>query len=442
MSIASLNPPAQASSRVDVCGRILILLLALRWLAGIGENFGLGAISEMAGLGMLLALGILTLVDLRLATGPALFVAGILAWLFVALLSCIANTDIRIFDAVSLFALLALYGLFMNAASLHFRERTILGPVRLFVVMFILIGGVLSILQVVTGTGFVEAGKEGVMRAYGSDVHPVSFSIQILAAMVVLDVLRAKEGMPAGVVHIGLMALGLIAIYLTFARTAWAMALLVFTYSTLANARWGVRIASLICVTLAVTAAFLWSDRFSDLRSLPLFLTQFSFDNAVFDFRYVDNSLSWRIVNWTYGFQQALEQPLFGFGPGQSADSSYFNLEMHNILLETFFEGGVFGVIALLITLAGLVALHHRLPRHSASDRYIRSLTNGFGWALFLAVLMSTSLVDQLMTILLYLLLLAVAGSVPGANELSRPQPDADPQYFPHSPPDHPPIRY
>ncbi|MGJ8584374.1 MAG: O-antigen ligase family protein [Marinosulfonomonas sp.] len=433
MSFAPLAPPPHPVSAIGLSGRVLILLIGVRWLAGIGENFGFGAISELAGLGMLLILGLLTLADLRLAAGSALFVTGILAWLFVALLSCIANTEIGVLDAVSLFALLALYGLFMNAASLHFRDPSILGPVRIFTVMFILVGGALSLVQVVTGTGFVEAGKETVMRAFGSDVHPVSFSIQMVLALVILEVVRVKEGRPVGILHLGLLALGLLAIYLTFARTAWAMALLVVTYCAFANAKWGLRIVSLGGVILAVTAALLWSDRFSDLRSLPQFLSHFSFDNAAFDFRYIDNSLSWRVVNWTYGFQQALEQPLFGFGPGQSAQSSYFNLEMHNIVLETFFEGGVFGVIALLITLGGLVMLHHRLPATSAAERYVRSLTNGFGCALLLAVLLSTSLVDQLMTILMYLLLLAVTGSVPGVAAISPPQPVADPRYFPRS---------
>lgn len=412
MSVAALASPPQQVRAFHLSGQVLILLIALRWLAGIGENFGLGAISEIAGLGMLLALGLLTLTDLRLARGPALFGAGILAWLFVALLSCIANSDIGVMDAISLFALLALYGLFLNSASLNFRDRAILRPLRLFTVMFILGGGALCVAQILTGTGFVEAGKETVMRAYGSDVHPVSFSIQMLAALVILEVVRVKDGRPVGVVHIGLLAVGMIAIYLTFARTAWAMGLLVVTYCALANARWGLRIVSLGCVIFATVAVLLWSDRFSDLRSLPMFLSHFSFDNAGYDFRFIDNSLSWRVVNWTYGFQQALEQPFFGFGPGQSAGSSYFNLEMHNIVLETFFEGGVFGVIALLITLLGLVGLHRRLPRQSAPDRYVRTLTNGFGFALLLAVLMSTSLVDQLMTILMYLVLLAVAEGV------------------------------
>ena len=39
---------------------------------------------------------------------------------------------------------------------------------------------------------------------------------------------------------------------------------------------------------------------------------------------------------------------MFGFGPGQSATSSYFSLEMHNILLEVFFEGGILGLTAFL----------------------------------------------------------------------------------------------
>ena len=108
--------------------------------------------------------------------------------------------------------------------------------------------------------------------------------------------------------------------------------------------------------------------------------------------------------------QQALEQPWLGFGPGQSAVSSFFNLEMHNVFLEVFFEGGVIGLVALLVTLAGLFRIHHHLPIASPADRKARIIANGFGLSLLFAVTFSTSFVDQLMSFLLYQILLAYAG--------------------------------
>jgi len=154
----------------------------------------------------------------------------------------------------------------------------------------------------------------------------------------------------------------------------------------------------------------LTSQRFADLGSLPLFLSSFSIHDTVFDWRYVDNSVSWRIVHWSIGMQQALQHPWLGFGPGQSAVSSYFNLEMHNVFLEVFFEGGIIGLFALMLTLAGLLRMHRHLPVASSADRQARIIANAFGLSLFFAVTFSTSFVDQLMSFLFYQILLACAG--------------------------------
>ncbi len=175
------------------------------------------------------------------------------------------------------------------------------------------------------------------------------------------------------------------------------------------------RISVALLAVVAATVFLTNSERFNDLNSLPFFLENFSIHDAVFDWRYVDNSVSWRIVNWTYGLQQALEQPWLGYGPGQSALSSYFNLEMHNIFLEVFFEGGVFGLTSLLLTFAGLIQMHRCIPRKSEADQRAGILAHGFGLTLLLAVTFSTSFVDQLVSFLLYILLVATA-SVPTSS--------------------------
>lgn len=416
MTVATVNTPVQpirtqpALPWVEKAAiRYILALLYFRWLAGIAENFGFGSVSEIAGLIMLIGIGLLALKDLRVAKGSALFLIGTLAWIFVGILSFLANPDLEVMDAVSLFALLALYGLFLNAANLYLKSALALHYAGRLLVAFTLVGSGLALFQYGSGTGFVEAGKDSVMRAFGSDVHPVSFSIQMLAALVGLEIVRVKCGRPRSALYCVLIGLGVISIYLTFARTAWVMALLVVTYSIISRSGWGVRFACILVAVAAACIAFYGSDRFSDLNSLPVFLSNFRFSNVVFDFRFVDNSVSWRIVNWSFGLTQALEQPILGFGPGQSAESSYFNLEMHNILLESFFEGGVLGLFALVLVLFGLGRLHRNVPATTSADRYVRSLINGFGLSLFFAVMVSTSLVDQLMTILLYLLVLTLS---------------------------------
>ena len=378
-------------------------------MSGVLENFGATGASEIAAVSLMAGLGILFLERMTFAGQSALFILGILAWLVSGLISYSANAVPAPQDTLELLMLLLLYGLFANACFAHLAQPTSVPGIYRFIRAFILVGGALAIFQVVTGTGFVEEGKAQIQRAFGSDVHPVSFAIQMVAALVVLECIRSKTGQHRGLWYITIMAVGIAVLYLTYARTAWIMALITLAFAFSASASRPTKLVFLVVGAPILLVVLVTSDRFSNLNGLSLFLSNFTLDNLVFDYRYIDNSVSWRIVNWGYGFQQALEKPMLGFGPGQSASSSYFNLEMHNIFLETFFEGGVFGLAAFLILLSGLFRIHRLMPRQSKSDHYCCALANGFGLSLLLAVFFSTSFVDQLMSFILYFLLLTIA---------------------------------
>lgn len=418
----------QPSMKPSAFATLIMACVWLRWFAGIAENFGLPELSEYAAMFMLAVLGSLHLLQPRMSRNSAIFLLGITAWIFTGMLSTLINPTANTTVSITLFGLLALYGLFANLSCAYLTDAGAIKTLRRFVVAFVFIGAMLSVMQVYTGTGFVEHGKSTIQRAIGSGVHPVSFSIQMIAALVALEVLRAKSGRSFTIFHQFLILIGLLAIYLTFARTAWVMVFVVLGFTFLRVGRPRYKVLGFI-LTVPIMAVVFGSDRFSDLASLPTFLANFSFENIAFDYRYIDNSISWRIVNWGFGFQQAMEQPWLGFGPGQSAIASYFNLEMHNIFLETFFEGGVFGLIALLLVVAGLISLHRKLPANSGVDRYCKSLTDGFGFALLLAVTFSTSFVDQLMSFIIYFLLLCV--SAQKASTVSQSQ-AVSPEYSQH----------
>ncbi len=405
------RPALPGSDSQSVQGRVVIALFALRWAAGIVENLGVPALSQVAAVAMLGGLALVFLAQMRIASDAAVFVAGALAWVVSGSLSFAANPAADAQTTLALLLLLTLYALFANACMNGLATPRGAWRIYRMLALFLAVGAAISVLQLASGRGFVEAGKATIQRAFGSDVHPVSFAIQVVAALVGLEIARARTGQRPGLVHGALMATGALALYLTYARTAWVMALMVVGASFLLRGSWTRRLLLGSGALIAGMVAMATSDRFADLASLPVFLENFSPSDLVFDWRYIDNSVSWRIVNWTYGFNQALEQPVFGFGPGQSALSSYFNLEMHNIFLEALFEGGIFGLLTLLLTLAGLVRMHRRLPRATATDRYVRTLANSFGVALFFAVTFSTSFVDQLMSFLIYILMLAAAAS-------------------------------
>ena len=401
----------QSAGPVTRAAYLLVALVYLRWLAGVVENFGVPAISEVTAVTMLGFAGIIFLVSMRVAGDGAVFVAGIIAWVIVGLLSLGANNVPAPQQSLALLMLLILYGLMLNAMFLYLRDTVLFTILRRFLTFFIVVGVALSALQIVTQSGFVEAGRLDQQRAFGSDVHPVSFAIQMLAALVAFEALRVRSGRRFTIYHATILCAGAVAIYLTQARTVWVMALITLAITVLARANWLTRVGFVLITLPLCPATITLSDRFSDLASLSAFWENFSIHDIVFDFRYIDNSVSWRIVNWAYGFQQALEQPILGFGPGQSASASQFSLEMHNIFLETFFEGGIIGLSAFLLLLIGLFRIHCALPRLTPAEKYSTTLVNGFGTALLLAVTFSTSFVDQLMSFLIYGVALCVAGT-------------------------------
>ena len=395
----------------SIAGYVLVAFLWLRWAAGIAENYGADGLSEITALAMLATTAITFLMRLRLDRVLSLFVGGLLAWVFTAVLSFTASGAANPTTSLSLVALLLLYFFFSAAAFSHFKCKVVQLALSRFLIAFILVGAVLSFLQMVTGTGFRELENLGLLRAFGSDVHPVSFGIQIVCAVCALEVIRIKAGVPARISYAVLLILAAVALYLTAARTAWVMGIIVIAFTVASRGTTTTRVIGTLAVLTFLSIVVFGTGRFADLGSLRLFTDNFSPSDMAFDYRYVDNSVSWRIVNWGFGLTQALERPVFGHGPGLSAQSSYFELEMHNIFLETFFEGGIFGLVAFLVVISGLIKIHLSLPKATEPDRKARAITNGFGIALFFATTFSTSFVDQLMSMLLYIVLLSVGYS-------------------------------
>ncbi len=407
-SLASPHGRVAQLAGVDP-GRVVLALFAIRWLAGIAENFGAAGASEIAATGMLAVLAMLFVLQFRIARPAALLVFGLIAWIFAGALSAAANPEADAMQVIALLSLLALYALFANAIWAHLTGAAHFAALERLFIAFLAVGGGLAVLQVLTSSGFVDPGKPDVQRAFGSDVHPVSFGIQLVLAATGLIVLRIRSRAGFKFAHYCLLALAAVAIYLTYARTAWAMALIIPAFAGLSSGSIMRRLAIFCVLSLSCIAFAVFSGRFDDLASLPAFLAQLDRANIVFDHRYVDNSFSWRIVNWAYGLAQAAERPWLGHGPGQSALASAFQLEMHNIALEMFFELGAIGIAAFALVLAGLIRLHMPPKQPTRADRIAPKWASGMGLAMLAAVMISTSLVDQLMTVLLYLLVLRAA---------------------------------
>jgi O-antigen ligase len=389
---------------------VIIWLFVARLIIGGAEQFGAPELSKHVAGGMLAIMAGLFLIDGRLARATTMFSAGLLIWISAAGLSVLGARVPDASAASTLCIVLAFYLFFANILWTRFNGAKGLADLDRMFRAFLIIGLVFCAAQLVSGSGFVDPGKPDMRRVYGADVHPVSFGLQVVVAMASIAAIAIWRGKPAPYL---LLVLGLCALYLTYARTAWGvMALLVILFGLLSK-KWATRLGVIGAAGAGVLALALYSDRFADLVSLPYFLHQFDFLNPVFDHRLIDNSLSWRVMNWAFGLQQALQAVWFGHGPGQSAVVSLFQLEMHNIFLEAFFELGLLGIFAVAVTVLGVWRFHRKAS--NATDPALRranALIHGLGVGLFISVVVSTSLVDQLTTVMLYLMALRAAAIV------------------------------
>ncbi|MCL7464665.1 O-antigen ligase family protein [Phaeovulum sp. NW3] len=221
---------------------------------------------------------------------------------------------------------------------------------------------------------------------------------------------------------VAIYLLGGAALYLSFARTAWVVLLLVVLLTVWSRSRPALRVTLLPPVAGAGVLLALASGRFDDLASLSFFLDHYDFSASTYDFRYVDNSLSWRIANWAMGLRLALEQPLTGHGPGQAIVVSAFGLQMHNLFLEALVELGAPGLIAVVLVVTGLGRMRRHVPQSDPNARGIRALLGALGLGFLLTITLSTSLVGQTMTVMLLLMVLALSIAPIGPAEGS---PDA-----------------
>lgn len=403
--------------------RLLLGLLYLRLFSGAAAALGLPDGARFVTLALAGAAALVFLADPRIARPTALALLGFALWLVACALSLAFAPPLAMPDlAATQVVLLVLYGAMLNGLALHLRGPAVLAAVRRFLGVFILTGAALALYQTASGTGFAEAGRSTYLRAFGPDVHPVSFGLQLVVALVGLEIARLRGGARLGAGMIALYLLGGAALYLSFARTAWVALLLVVLLMVWSRSRPALRVTLLPPVAGAGVLLALASGRFNDLASLSFFLDHYDFSASTYDFRYVDNSLSWRIANWAMGLRLALEQPLTGHGPAQAVAVSAFGLQMHNLFLEALVELGVPGLIAVVLVVTGLGRMRRHIPQSDPNARAIRALLGALGLGFLLTITLSTSLVGQTMTVMLLLMVLALSIAPIGPAEGS---PDA-----------------
>lgn len=382
---------------------LLFLLYCRLGVAATGLNFALPIFTILILSHSLL----ITIIKLQISKAAVPIVVGVSLWSLSAAASWVGNAPLlNNTNATEQIVQLATYALFFNAITLAAKNKQQLEKLTTFLKVFVVVGGFLCIYQILTKNGFVGQDRTQIQRAFGTATHPVSYSLQILVSIAGLEIIRKKSGKPIDRIHLGLFLLSCIALVLTFSRTGWILFGFVATAYYMLSLRIYQRILIAPFLLFAPLFAVISSDRFSDLGSLSFFFENYDFSSGVYDFRFVDNSISWRISNWSIALHDILEKPMIGYGPGQAVYISQFNLAIHNLFLEVLIEVGLFGFIGALITLFGF-AVSNRNSIQNENKR-VRQLWRLILWAFLFNIAFSNSLIGQTATVFLLIMVVAI----------------------------------
>ena len=378
-------------------GTLLLALLYSRLMASVADGIGIRGLTQVT---TLMILGFVVVFLLRQPSWPrhiSLWLAGWTMMLMAGAVSMGMNNVLSSSDAWQFQIQICLYVFFLPVliSLLHSYPTLMMRGLYTFLRWFLILGFILALYQI--GTGHLFKGE----RIYGLAAHPVSYGLQVVVALTLLELIRLRLGrrLPWATI-----ILALISLYLTKSRTAWLLMSLILMFYGGAYFKFGLRNTFYILLATLFTGVALWSGRFSDLSSVPAFLTNTDFESQSYDYRYIDNSFSWRIWSWVQSSRDVLERPLFGYGPGQTTEVSDFGLAMHNILLEILVQVGFVGFLGFVLMLLGHIPMLQRLQRKTPA----RKLVGAFLLFFFFAATFGASMIYQTMTILLYLMILGV----------------------------------
>lgn len=399
-----MNTSERTDNQGDFLFNTLLFLLYCRLgVAAAGLNFALPIFTILILSHSLL----ITIIKLRISNIAMPIAVGVSFWSLSAIASWAGNAPLlNNSNATEQIVQLATYALFLNAITLTATNKHQLEKLTVFLKVFVVVGSILCIYQILTNKGFVGQDRTQIQRAFGTATHPVSYSLQILISIVGLEIIRKKSDKPIDRIYLGLFMISCVALALTFSRTGWLLFGFVFTSYYILSLKFFQRIAIAPFLVIIPLIAIISSDRFSDLGSLSFFFENYEFSSGVYDFRFVDNSISWRIANWSIALHDILEKPLIGYGPGQAVFISQFNLAIHNLFLEMLIEVGIFGFVGVLIMLIGF-AISNRNSFEYKNQR-VRQLWRLLLWALLFNISFSNSLIGQTATVLLLIMVIAI----------------------------------
>ncbi len=211
----------------------------------------------------------------------------------------------------------------------------------------------IGLYQLATGHGLQLI--DGFSRAAGTFAHPNEFAIYLTFIIVMgsalLLALRGKTrwGMAGLLVLAGGCLVG------TYTRGAWIALVAGLVVVGLLHSKW-----ILVWLYLALAGAIILvpsvRERVADIRERQVERLAWGAP---------ENSMQWRIGHWKEAIGLANQRPVTGLGLGTFTASS--EVEVHNDYIRAYTDGGMVGLLAYLVMIAGLLSTAWKSLRSPAT---------------------------------------------------------------------------
>lgn len=400
---------------------VVMALLLLRLIAGaVPPDVPLSLAAPVTAV-LLAVLVLFILLDGRIRKAHIGLLLSLGGMLFVSVFSFMLTDPLQKQDAYLFLLRIILLIVWVGFAGVYLTSKTGLVIFTSFVRTALYFGAILAIVQV---SLFPELYSiRGDTRAFGMMGHPVPFCMFLFISITFIEFSRVRLGQLRSASDKGAIIAGLVAMVLTQSQTAWIM-FAIYTIFLIRSRRSTLVKVIATPVLLGIMLGILYAIPFT--RDLFSFFEVFRYFGEIPVDRYahwlVNDSVSWRVVNWKMSVSTMLPQWYIGLGPGQAEIHNYFGLTLHSLPLEVFVEIGAFGLLFLLAMMRRTYLLLRRKRTDSPQEQHARRIVQGAAIATLGAAVLSVTMVDQMLYHLVFFTMVVIT-AIP-VQEMASEQPD------------------
>lgn len=304
----------------------------------------------------------------------------------VALVLSTVTSVVRVVSAQAVLEIAAGVAMFLVLEQLLGGRPDRLRRITWAVLLSAVIPVTVGLQQWITGTGM--SVHSDVPRVHGTFVHPNPFATYLILVVIlgttaaILTSAWRRWALFAGV------GLAVLVIVVTYNRSGWVALLVSLGYLGLRRSPWIVvaLFASVVAIGSFVPGV---SERVGDLSE----------DRSYLPEGVPQNSWEWRLQYWGELVPLARSSPVTGIGPQAVVATHPERLEPHNVIVQSYVETGIFGLVALGAVLVAASGQMRRRRREATTsfERAHAHAAIAAGLAI-LVLLPSENLLNQTMT--------------------------------------------